>query len=97
MTEIEVPEYVYISAASRAVGQLAGQFAKLLGCYVVGNAGSKEKVELLKSKFGFDEAFDYKKKQDFETLDGLENAPAALVGLFSGSNVGKQPVLVAKE
>lgn len=35
---------VFISAASGAVGQLVGQFAKLLGCYVVGSAGSKEKV-----------------------------------------------------
>lgn len=37
-------EYVFISAASGAVGQLVGQLAKLLGCYVVGSAGSKEKV-----------------------------------------------------
>ena len=39
-------EYVFISAASGAVGQLVGQFAKLLGCFVVGSAGSKEKVPL---------------------------------------------------
>ena len=37
-------EYVFVSAASGAVGQLLGQFAKLEGCYVVGSAGSKEKV-----------------------------------------------------
>ena len=37
-------ETVYISAASGAVGQLVGQFAKLSGCYVVGSAGTKEKV-----------------------------------------------------
>jgi NADPH-dependent curcumin reductase CurA len=37
-------DYVFISAASGAVGQLVGQFAKLMGCYVVGSAGSKEKV-----------------------------------------------------
>ncbi|XVF84228.1 hypothetical protein PTKIN_Ptkin17bG0009000 [Pterospermum kingtungense] len=59
-------EYVYISAASGAVGQLVGQFAKLLGCYVVGSAGSKEKVELLKSKFGFDAAFNYKEEPDLD-------------------------------
>ncbi|KAJ6741351.1 QUINONE OXIDOREDUCTASE-LIKE PROTEIN [Salix purpurea] len=47
-------ERVYVSAASGAVGQLVGQIAKLMGCYVAGSAGSKEKVELLKSKFGFD-------------------------------------------
>nr|CAD1819877.1 unnamed protein product [Ananas comosus var. bracteatus] len=45
-------ETVYVSAASGAVGQLVGQFAKLMGCYVVGSAGSKEKVDLLKNKFG---------------------------------------------
>ncbi|XP_039132944.1 2-alkenal reductase (NADP(+)-dependent)-like [Dioscorea cayenensis subsp. rotundata] len=53
-------EYVFISAASGAVGQLVGQLAKLKGCYVVGTAGSDEKVELLKTKFGFDDAFNYK-------------------------------------
>ena len=38
-------EKVYVSAASGAVGQLVGQFAKLMGFYVVGSAGSKEKVD----------------------------------------------------
>ncbi|CAM8953625.1 hypothetical protein QQ045_017088 [Rhodiola kirilowii] len=66
-------EYVFISAASGAVGQLVGQFAKLLGCYVVGSAGTKEKVELLKNKFGFDEAFNYKEEEDL---------PAALKRCF---------------
>jgi len=57
-------ETVYVSAASGAVGQLVGQFAKLMGCHVVGSAGSKEKVDLLKNKFGFDDAFNYKEEQD---------------------------------
>ncbi|XP_062170100.1 2-alkenal reductase (NADP(+)-dependent)-like [Alnus glutinosa] len=189
-------EYVFISAASGAVGQLVGQFAKLLGCFVVGSAGSKEKVDLLKNKLGFDDAFNYKEEPDLDaalkryfpegidiyfenvggkTLDavllnmrnhgriaacgmisqynldqpegvknlmflvtkrihmlgfvvsdyyhlypkfldtvlpyiregkivyvediaeGLESGPAALVGLFSGRNVGKQVVVVARE
>ncbi|KAL7617057.1 hypothetical protein Lser_V15G02894 [Lactuca serriola] len=189
-------EYVFVSAASGAVGQLVGQFAKLTGCYVVGTAGTNEKVELLKNKFGFDEAFNYKDEQDidealkryfpegidiyFENVggkmleavllnmktngrisvcgmisqynlneeegvrnlshiimkrlhmkgfivgdhfnlypkymemviplikerkicyiedigEGLESAPAALLGLFSGKNVGKQVVVVAHE
>ncbi|KAL4193792.1 hypothetical protein AMTRI_Chr06g178660 [Amborella trichopoda] len=55
---------VYVSAASGAVGQLVGQFAKSVGCYVVGSAGSNEKVDLLKNKFGFDEAFNYKEEHD---------------------------------
>ncbi|GJS42869.1 NADP(+)-dependent 2-alkenal reductase-like protein [Tanacetum coccineum] len=32
-----------------------------------------------------------------DIVEGLENAPAALVGLFSGKNVGKQVVVVARE
>ncbi|KAH0881661.1 hypothetical protein HID58_069055, partial [Brassica napus] len=57
-------ETVFVSAASGAVGQLVGQLAKIMGCYVVGSAGSNEKVDLLKNKFGFDEAFNYKEEQD---------------------------------
>ncbi|XP_074569963.1 2-alkenal reductase (NADP(+)-dependent)-like [Curcuma longa] len=189
-------ERVFVSAALGAVGQLVGQFAKLMDCYVVGSAGSDEKVDLLKNKFGFDEAFNYKQETDLNTAlkrclpegidiyfenvggpmldavllnmrvhgriavcgmisqlnlekpdpvhnlfclimnqvkmegfavsnfyhlyrefedevvqliregkityvedvaEGLENAPAALVGLFSGRNVGKQLVVVARE
>ncbi|KAG2239320.1 hypothetical protein Bca52824_090180 [Brassica carinata] len=190
-------ETVFVSAASGAVGQLVGQFAKLMGCYVVGSAGSKEKVvDLLKNKFGFDDAFNYKEENDlnaalkrcfpvgidiyfenvggkmldavilnmrphgriaacgmisqynlqvpeavynlwlitykririqgFNTIDylhkyseflefvlpyirqgkityvedvadGLESAPAALVGLFRGKNVGKQLVVVSRD
>ncbi|XP_057772288.1 2-alkenal reductase (NADP(+)-dependent)-like [Salvia miltiorrhiza] len=57
-------ESVFVSAALGAVGQLAGQFAKLFGCYVVGSAGTQDKVDLLKTKFGFDDAFNYKEEAD---------------------------------
>ncbi|RWR96737.1 2-alkenal reductase NADP+-dependent [Cinnamomum micranthum f. kanehirae] len=189
-------EYVFVSAASGAVGQVVGQFAKLMGCYVVGSAGSNQKVDLLKNKFGFDDAFNYKEEPDLnaalkrcfpegidiyfenvggstldavllnmrvhgriaacgmisqynleqpegihnlfclitkrirmegflvsdymhlypqflqltlqyvkegkivyveDTVEGLENAPSALIGLFTGRNVGKQVVVVAHE
>nr|XP_027120066.1 NADPH-dependent oxidoreductase 2-alkenal reductase-like [Coffea arabica] len=62
----EKGEKVFVSSASGAVGLIVGQFAKLLGCYVVGSAGSKEKVDLLKNKFGFDDAFDYKQEHDLD-------------------------------
>ncbi|MCE5167613.1 hypothetical protein HAX54_013130 [Datura stramonium] len=32
-----------------------------------------------------------------DVAEGLENAPNALVGLFSGRNVGKQVVVVSRE
>nr|GME18822.1 2-alkenal reductase (NADP(+)-dependent) [Ipomoea batatas] len=50
------------------VGQLVGQLAKLHGCYVVGSAGTKEKVDLLKDKLGFDDAFNYKEVTDFNSV-----------------------------
>ncbi|KAM1174728.1 hypothetical protein ACFX19_027821 [Malus domestica] len=52
----------YVSSAAGGVGQLVGQFAKMIGCYVVGSASTKEKVDLLKQKMGFDEAFNYKEE-----------------------------------
>lgn len=53
-------DFVFVSAASGAVEQVVGQPAKIAGCYVVGSAGSDEKVNLLKTRFGFDDSFNYK-------------------------------------
>jgi NADPH-dependent curcumin reductase CurA len=63
-------ETLYVSAASGAVGQLVGQIGKILGLYVVGSAGSDEKVEYLK-EIGFDAAFNYKTKDSAEALKEL--------------------------
>ncbi|WP_395077894.1 NADP-dependent oxidoreductase [Flavobacterium sp.] len=53
-------ETVVVSGAAGAVGVVVGQIAKIQGCRVIGIAGSDEKVNLLKEKFGFDEAINYK-------------------------------------
>ncbi|KAL9314319.1 hypothetical protein ACSQ67_019771 [Phaseolus vulgaris] len=60
-------EKVFVSTACGAVGNLVGQYAKLLGCYVVGCAGSNQKVELLKQTLGFDEAFNYNEEKDLNS------------------------------
>ncbi|KAL1532691.1 2-alkenal reductase (NADP(+)-dependent)-like [Salvia divinorum] len=60
-------ESVFVSAASGSVGSLVGQYAKLFGCRVVGCAGSQKKVELLKEKLGFDDAFNYKEETDLKS------------------------------
>ena len=64
-------ETVFISAASGAVGSVAGQIAKIYDCHVAGSVGSDEKVELAKSEFGYDEVINYK------TSDSLPKAVAA--------------------
>ena len=53
-------ETVVVSGAAGAVGIVVGQIAKIQGCHVVGIAGTDKKVAMLKSKFGFDEAINYK-------------------------------------
>jgi hypothetical protein len=53
-------ETAFISAASGAVGSVAGQIAKLEGCRVVGSAGSDRKVRHIVDVLGFDAAFNYK-------------------------------------
>jgi len=57
--KIKKGETIFISAASGAVGQIAGQIAKREGLKVIGSAGSDEKVQFLKD-IGFDVAFNYK-------------------------------------
>ena len=56
-------ETVYISSAAGPLGQVAGQIAKLQGCYVVGSAGSDEKIAFVRS-LGYDAAFNYKSAPD---------------------------------
>ncbi|ORZ04493.1 hypothetical protein BCR42DRAFT_475301 [Absidia repens] len=57
--EIKKGETIYVSSASGAVGQVAGQIAKAQGLRVIGSAGSDKKVAYLK-EIGFDGAFNYK-------------------------------------
>jgi NADPH-dependent curcumin reductase CurA len=63
LTEIGAPkagETIVVSGAAGAVGSIVGQIGKILGCNVVGITGTDEKAELLKSKFNFDDAVNYK-------------------------------------
>jgi len=51
---------VVVSGAAGAVGQLAGQLAKIAGCRAVGIAGGPEKVSDLMELYGYDAGIDYK-------------------------------------
>jgi NADPH-dependent curcumin reductase CurA len=69
LTEIGSPkegETLVVSGAAGAVGSVVGQIGKIMGCRVIGLAGTDEKVNLLKDKFGFDEAINYKTTKDIK-------------------------------
>jgi NADPH-dependent curcumin reductase CurA len=77
LAEVKAGEVIYISGAAGAVGNVAGQLAKLRGCKVIGSAGSMEKVRFLREQCGFDIAFDYKTGPVVEQLkveapDGID-------------------------
>jgi NADPH-dependent curcumin reductase len=53
-------ETFVVSAASGAVGSVAGQLAKAAGCRVVGIAGGKAKCDYVVEELGFDACVDHK-------------------------------------
>jgi NADPH-dependent curcumin reductase CurA len=53
-------ETVVVSAASGAVGSVAGQLARIHGCRTVGIAGGKAKCDYVVNELGFDACVDYK-------------------------------------
>ena len=61
VADLKAGESLFVSAASGAVGSVAGQLAKMHGAKrVVGSAGSDEKAAYLCEELGFDAAFNYK-------------------------------------
>ena len=59
-------DVVVISAASGAVGAVVGQIALLMGCRVVGTAGTDKKVSYVVDELGFDAGINYK-TEDVDT------------------------------
>ncbi len=64
---------ILFHAAAGGVGQIFGQWAKSLGCKVIGTAGTDEKIEKAKS-YGYDHVINYNKekfsKKVLEITDG---------------------------
>jgi NADPH-dependent curcumin reductase CurA len=58
-------ETVVVSAATGAVGMVAGQIARIAGCRVVGVAGTDAKISWLRDELGFDAALNYEPAADF--------------------------------
>ena len=69
LSEIGKPkagETLVVSGAAGAVGSVVGQIGKILGCRVVGIAGTDEKAALLKTRYGFDAAINYNTTADMK-------------------------------
>jgi NADPH-dependent curcumin reductase CurA len=65
-------ETAFVSAATGAVGQVAGQLAKLAGARVVGCAGDEEKCVWAVREAGYDACFNHRAERDFgAVLDKL--------------------------
>jgi len=65
-------ETAFVSAATGAVGQVAGQLAKLAGARVVGCAGDEEKCQWAVREAGYDACFNHKAERDYgAVLDRL--------------------------
>ncbi|MFB3892303.1 MAG: NADP-dependent oxidoreductase [Phycisphaerae bacterium] len=77
-------ETVVVSAASGAVGSVAGQIAKIKGCRVVGSAGSDAKCLYVTKELGFDACFNYKTEP---MLRALKRACPAGIDVYF-ENVG---------
>lgn len=78
-------ETLVVSGAAGAVGSIVGQIGKILGCKVIGIAGTDEKAAVLKSKFGFDEVINYKTTKDIYAA--IKNAAPDGVDIYF-DNVG---------
>ena len=65
-------ETVFVSAATGAVGQVAGQLAKLAGARVVGCAGDDDKCAWAVREAGYDACFNHRRERDYgAALDEL--------------------------
>lgn len=58
--ELRPGQTVWVSAATGAVGSLAGQLARLAGCRVVGSAGGPDKCRYAVEELGYDACVDHR-------------------------------------
>lgn len=77
-------ETLVVSGAAGGVGSIAGQIGKIVGCTVVGIAGTKEKCSWVVDELGFDACVDYKQGN---VADALRDACPNGIDLYF-DNVG---------
>lgn len=61
-------ETLVVAAASGAVGSVVGQLGKIMGCRVIGIAGSAEKCRFVKEELGFDDCLSHHDERLAEIL-----------------------------
>jgi NADPH-dependent curcumin reductase CurA len=83
-------ETIVVSAAAGATGNVVGQIARIMGCRVIGIAGSDDKTEILRRDLGFAGAVNYKSQTLRQDL--RERCPTGIDVYFD--NVGG-PILDA--
>lgn len=62
-------DVLVVSGAAGATGNVVGQIGKILGCRVIGIAGSDEKCRWLKDELAFDDTINYKTENVGTALD----------------------------
>jgi NADPH-dependent curcumin reductase CurA len=77
-------ETLVVAAASGAVGSVVGQVGKILGCRVIGIAGSDDKCRFVKEDLGFDECLNHR---DEKLADALSAACPQGIDIYF-ENVG---------
>jgi NADPH-dependent curcumin reductase CurA len=63
LTQIGKPKFgetLVVSGAGGAVGSMVGQIGKIMGCRVVGVAGTADKCRAARDEFGFDDCVNYR-------------------------------------
>ena len=73
---VKPKETILFHAAAGGVGQIFGQWAKTLGCTIIGTVGTDEKIQKAKS-YGYDHVINYNK----------ENFPEKVLEITNGKGV----------
>jgi len=64
--KLKAGETLLVSAAAGAVGSVVGQIGKIMGCKVIGIAGSDEKIDRIKNDFNFDDGINYQTSENLK-------------------------------
>ena len=88
--QVKSGQTILFHAAAGGVGQIFGQWAKSLGCNIIGTVGSDEKIEKAKN-YGYDHLINYKKdnfaKKVLEITDG-KGVPVVYDGVGKDTLIG---------